>query len=323
AAANFSPDAYCTTGELGIDSGLLSVLIILGVIFIMLLTLIFLMIDLKLADRDRLLLLSLKKKNEELKAYAEELRIAREEAERANQAKSAFLTNMSHEMRTPMHAILSFSKIGETRIDDVSNEKLVTYFSNINQSGERLLALIDNLLDLSKLEAGHSDFCFARHDLRECVDDSVKVVSSIIEDKSLTINVEKSSDEQWVMVDEDKIAHVLLNLISNAIKFSPEGKQISIYFGRDELPQIGNQSSCPAITISVADEGIGIPEDELELVFHKFIQSSKTTSGGGGTGLGLAICKEIVDGHNGMIKAENRAQGGAIFTVALPQAVIG
>jgi len=314
AAANFPAGSYCTTGEGGIEAGLLSILIVTGVIFIMLLTLIFLMVDLKLADMDQQLLVSLQQKNEEL-------RKSREEAERANQAKSEFLTNMSHEMRTPMHAILSFSNIGKTRFDTASKEKLSSYFSNIHDSGERLLSLINNLLDISKLESGRMKYNVSKYSLESIVNISLKQFSELLNNKTLKVKIIPPTIDTTVSVDQNTIIQVVSNLISNAIKFSPKGKTISISFDRIELPTTHEDSgndSIPAIQVTISDEGIGIPRDELEKIFDKFIQSSRTLSESGGTGLGLAICKEIIEEHGGTISATNNPQGGAIIAFCLP-----
>lgn len=315
AAANFSPDSYCTTGETGIEAGLLSLLIVTGVIFMMILTLIFLMVDLKLADMDQKLLRSLQKKNQELQK-------ARAEAELANRAKGEFLTNMSHEMRTPMHAILSFSSIGKTRIDTASSEKLSTYFSNIHQSGERLLSLINNLLDISNLESGNMKYHFREHSLEAIVNTSLKQFSELLNDKTLKLEVIAPTFDTTVPVDLNTIIQVVSNLVSNAIKFSQPGKGISILFVETELPSAqenSENSPIPAIQVIISDEGIGIPSDELDKIFDKFIQSSRTDQDSGGTGLGLAICKDIIEAHGGTISAAKNPKGGATFSFTIPQ----
>jgi PAS domain S-box-containing protein len=257
----------------------------------------------------------------ERKRAEEQMEVARIAAERANRAKSEFLANMSHELRTPMHAILSFSEIGISRATGEHHAKLLQYFSRINESGKRLLSLLDELLDLSKLEAGRMQFNFTHQDLAKVIDTEVAEFQELLNKKSLNLEIDRPAFETICRFDHSKMLQVVRNLLSNAIKFTSEGKQIHINFDMTELPagkRRTDKTTVPAISFCLADEGIGIPEDELMAVFDKFVQSSKTRTGAGGTGLGLAICKEIIESHGGRIEAANRRQGGAVFTVTLP-----
>ena len=251
----------------------------------------------------------------------EELKAAKELAEQANQFKSEFLANISHELRTPMHAILSFAAMGMEKVGSAPKEKLHRYFSHISESGLRLLTLLNDLLDLSKLEAVKIKFEQQESDLNKLAHMAVSEFIGLAQDKSLTLEVITPTVDTVATCDADKILQVVQNLLSNAIKFSPEGKKISISFGKSELV-VGKRhtdtTTVPAVSLSVSDEGVGIPAHEHELVFDKFIQSSKTKTGAGGTGLGLAICKEIVEGHKGTIRVENNPEGGAVFTFIIP-----
>lgn len=251
-----------------------------------------------------------------------ELLIQREKAELSNRTKSEFLANMSHELRTPMHAILGFSSLGSSKVESASSEKIASYFSRINESGQRLLGLLNDLLDLSKLEAGRMNFEFSENDLQATVANIVEELRPLFRDRLLTIDIEPAGIDTTAIYDDEKISQVVRNLLSNAIKFSPEGRSVMIHFYQATLNFCDNQSSSaeiPAVSVSIWDQGTGIPEDELEIVFDEFVQSSKTEHGAGGTGLGLSISKEIIKRHGGIIKAGNASgESGAIFTFTLP-----
>jgi PAS domain S-box-containing protein len=241
-----------------------------------------------------------------------------EETERANRSKSEFLSNMSHELRTPMHGILSFSEMGIDDANEGNTSEMTHYFTRIQESGKRLLALLNDLLDISKLEAGKVDYKMGRNDLKEVVESTISELHSIIKERSIVITMEPSGVETSAWFDREKIHQVVYNILSNAIKFSPDEGIIRFYFNSEILSQEGNEG-IPALSIEIQDEGVGIPEDELEAVFDKFVQSKKTKTGAGGTGLGLSISKEIISAHGGYIKAGNNTDGGAFFHFALPK----
>lgn len=257
-----------------------------------------------------------------VEAQTADLVHAKERAEEANRIKSEFLANMTHELRTPMHAILSFAHIGLSKAASAPSEKLVGYFDRIRSSGERLLKLVSDLLDLSKLEAGKMPLEARSVDLEALVREVAHDLEALVETRQQRLEVISAPCDTVVYGDSARLAQVVRNLLSNALKFTPDGRHVRVSFAPAELPagrRAIDRGTVAALCMTVADEGIGIPEGELDKVFDKFYQSSKTRTGAGGTGLGLAICKEIVLAHRGTIRASNRPGGGAVFDTTLPR----
>ena len=246
---------------------------------------------------------------------------AKEVAEEANKAKSEFLANMSHELRTPMHGILGYAQLGLSRFEDDEGKasKLFTYFNNIEISGERLLKLLDNLLDLSKLEAGMMELNFEEFDLIAVVESVSVNVVTLFEDKKLIFDFKPLTTKTILNADKDKITQVIFNLITNAVKFSNCNEKITVCIDDVELKDDKTGVISPAIQLSVEDQGVDIPADELNTIFNKFVQSSRTKTNAGGTGLGLAIVKEIIDEHEGKIWVESSLDKGTKFSIILPR----
>jgi PAS domain S-box-containing protein len=253
----------------------------------------------------------LRKEIDDRKQAEQELLIAKRQAEAANQAKSDFLANMSHELRTPLHAILSFASFGIKKYTTAKPEKILDYFNRIKKSGTTLLNLLNNLLDLSKLESGKTTFAFEPTDLVMLVKSVTDEFEMLLSERDLSIQHESCELNEEVLLDAEKIKQVLRNLLNNAVKFSPDGGSINVVVYR----------SGGSIGVSISDRGPGIPENELEAVFDKFVQSSKTNTGAGGTGLGLAICHEIITEHKGRIWAQNRPEGGVVLSFEIPLSI--
>ncbi len=232
---------------------------------------------------------------------------AKDQAEAANQAKSEFLANMSHELRTPLQSILSFATLGVEKVATATHEKLCRYFAQIDQSGQVLLALLNNLLDLAKLDIGKMTFTFEPIDLRVLLSQVVDEFHSLKAKQRLRIHTDLPESAADLLLDHQAIKQVVRNLLSNAIKYSAQDGTIVLCMQQEERSMV----------VTVRDDGPGIPDEELETVFDKFTQSSRTKTGAGGTGLGLAICREIVRAHGGHIWAENGQDGGAVFAFAL------
>lgn len=232
---------------------------------------------------------------------------ALEKVKKSDSAKVTFFQNISHELRTPMHGILSFARLG-VKLDPHENpDKVKKYFNNINGSAERLMKMIDSIMDLAKLESGHMTFLFQpSHFLLPLhqIEDELK--AAFIE-KKIDFKVTAPKEHIVVVMDADMISRVFRNLLGNALKMSDPGSKIEVVI----------ENTGKMVQVSVLDEGPGVPEDEINKIFDKFVQAGEGRKRGG-TGLGLAVCREVINAHNGRIWAENRAVKGACFYFEIP-----
>ena len=250
---------------------------------------------------------------EMIKLQTADLRRAKEIAEAANSAKDTFLTNISHELRTPMHGILSMAKIGlrKTAGEPVLS-KWHNMFSHILGSGERMQLLVDDLLEISNSYTKIDNYKLAPTDLRLLCAKAVERMTPTASKKRISIVLEGIASAPLVC-DGSRIGRVLRQLIDNALKFSPADQVVEVC-----LEEISEQS---VWRVSVSDRGPGIPEDELQSIFESFVQGSHTSTGAGGKGLGLTLCRQVINHHGGTIQAINREGGGAVLCFDIPQAI--
>ena len=264
-------------------------------------------------------LIALEKNNEILEQRVQErtqeLEIAKEKAEAANQAKSAFIANMSHELRSPLNAILGFTQI-MTRSQTLSKEHLEN-ISIISRSGEHLLTLINNVLDLSKIEAGRITLNQKNFDLHRLLNDIEDMLYLKAQEKGLQLLVEHTNDiPQYICTDEVKLRQVLINIISNAIKFTSQGG-VSLRIAQKSSPSNPTQ-----IIFEVEDTGAGIAAEELDKLFEAFSQTETGKQAQEGTGLGLPISRKFVQLMGGDIHVRSRLNKGTIFTFEIKATIV-
>ena len=228
--------------------------------------------------------------------------------EAASQHKSEFLANMSHELRTPLNAIIGFSEVLIDRMFGELNERQEEYLKDVYASGQHLLSLINDILDLSKIEAGRMELAAAEFDLPSAIDNALILVRERASRRGITLG--RTIDDRLGMLrgDERKVKQVLLNLLSNALKFTPEGGRIDISARvHDEVAEV-----------SVADTGVGIAPGDQEAVFEEFRQVGTADKKVEGTGLGLALSRKFIELHGGRIWVKSQVGTGSTFTFTIP-----
>lgn len=248
--------------------------------------------------------LELYNSNQELIALSQELeeRVAErtdllrkqtEELIKVSNARERFMANITHELRTPLQGILGFAKLGSSRVESAATEKLVKYFDTIYSSGETLLALVNNLLDLASLNSSMLEINYSRFEFKTAVTEVANELSLMAKARNLRFDVLVDYDGD-IVADRFRFQQVLRNLYGNAIKFSHT----------DTIILVSCELNDGGFEIRVTNTGVPIPPDEAESIFDPFTESSNTRDSGGGTGLGLAICKQIIAAHNGTLWLE-------------------
>jgi signal transduction histidine kinase/ActR/RegA family two-component response regulator len=252
---------------------------------------------------------------------SEDLEIAMVQADAANRAKTDFLANMSHELRTPLNSIIGFSEILAGASFGPLNAKQAKYVDNILGSGRHLLSLINDILDLSKIEAGKMVLAATSFDLLPSVNEVAATVEPLATKKTITLNVSAETDIPPIYADSGKIRQVLYNLLSNAIKFTLPGGEVRVVMRHwGGAQENGDAATVPIVEIRVRDSGIGIKKGDIHRVFGKFEQlDSSYARKQEGTGLGLALTRRLIEMHGGTVTVASEGEGkGSEFTVRLP-----
>lgn len=235
---------------------------------------------------------------------------AREQAEEANRAKSTFLANMSHDLRTPMNAIIGISGLLMKRNENIS-DRFREGLQLVNESGTRLLGLINDLLDLSRIEAQKMEVVSSWFTLGDFISDIVKLVDVLIADKPVRFNIEAGDMKRMVCFDREKLFRVIINLLDNSIKFTPAG-EITLKISIEDKRSL----------FEVNDTGIGIRDELIDHIFDPFFQADNARSGKRiGSGLGLALCKSMVELMGGIVEAESRLGSGTAIRCCLPSVI--
>jgi PAS domain S-box-containing protein len=252
----------------------------------------------------------------ELEKSNDQLAFANLQLQRATRLKDEFLANMSHELRTPLNAILGLSEALSDEVFGTINDRQKKSIATIERSGNHLLSLINDILDLSKIVAGKIDLELSPISISQLCHSSLAFVKQQAHQKQIHLDVQISPQAGVVLLDERRMQQVLINLLNNAVKFTPNNGKITLTVSRD--------GRCDGqLTLAIQDTGIGISEADQKKLFEPFVQiDSRLNRKYEGTGLGLALVKQIVELHNGSVKLHSQPDVGSCFTVYLPAAAL-
>ena len=249
----------------------------------------------------------------------EELEKINRELQYANQLKGRFIANMSHELRTPLNSILGFSNVLLDRTFGDLTEHQERYIKNIYSSGRHLLELINNVLDIAKIESGKSEMLYETFPVDEVLSEVINTMKSLAENKFIEIVVSMGEGISSITGDRVKLKQILYNLLSNAIKFTPEGGKVKVTVDKEEHLDTGSIQGLGYLQFAVQDTGIGISAEDKERIFDEFEQASTSLSKKyGGVGLGLALTKKLVELHGGKITVETNLGEGSTFIFFIP-----
>jgi len=269
------------------------------------------------------------------KVFESALKLAVEAAEAASTAKSIFLANMSHELRTPLNAIIGYSEILQEESEEYGYTEIIPDLDRIRTSGRHLLSLINDILDISKIEAGRMDLYLETFDIAALIEEVASTAAPLIEKNGNTLDLRQISNIGTMHADITKVRQILLNLLSNAAKFTKNGT-ITLTANREQISgdshegkpekssqsEVNSHASIPSkefLVFHCIDTGIGMNPDQLQRIFQPFIQAdASTTRKYGGTGLGLAISQRFCQMMGGNISLQSQEGVGSTFTIRLP-----
>ncbi len=288
------------------------------------------------SDEVGMLATSLNELIQRVAEYTEDLHEAKVAAEAANRSKSAFLANMSHELRTPLNAIINYSEMLQEDAQDSGSEDFLPDLEKIQTAGKHLLDMISDILDISKIEAGHVTLYLENFDVATMIEEVMTTAQPLVEKKGNALALKTKGELGTMYADQPKVRQILLNLLSNAAKFTEKGvitigveriqtkrkKSTKQKKNNDELLP-GSTYNYPLLIFRVSDTGIGMTDEQLEQIFKPFTQAdASTTRKYGGTGLGLTISQRLCQILGGEISVESQDGKGSTFTVRLPERVI-
>ncbi|MCC3415847.1 MAG: HAMP domain-containing protein [Microcoleus sp. PH2017_29_MFU_D_A] len=289
------------------------------------------------SDEVGMLAISINELIQRVAEYTEDLQEAKIAAEAANRSKSAFLANMSHELRTPLNAIINYSEMLQEDAQDSGSEDFLPDLEKIQTAGKHLLDMISDILDISKIEAGHVTLYLEHFDVATMIEEVMTTAQPLVEKKGNALRLQAKGELGMMYADQPKVRQILLNLLSNAAKFTEKGViTIEIEKVKNENPKpkkrnknknnavnSGSNYSSQFLIFRVSDTGIGMTDEQLEQIFKPFTQADpSTTKKYGGTGLGLTISQRLCQILGGEISVESENGKGSVFIVSLPERVV-